>query len=261
MRELHCDSDGIITKEIYEPRIEQWNINRYKVFQSLVNKVIKLVGKGAKILDLGAGEGFFAKCCKENGLNVVAVEGSPVAVKYARETLNIDSKVHNLKYPLEFEDEAFDLVMYHDIYEHVTPEINDNVFKEVFRMLKPKGFFWVITTCKYDFVECPHPEHINNPTPTSLLKVGRKLGFSGKINLSSFNISLFTPYFYDKELNTKPSQVKIRLFLKKHKKFVTMILAPLWVPIGLLNKHILKLPLLDFIWSISNVLFQKKEAR
>jgi len=259
MREPNCDSDGIETDEFYRQRIKQWDINRYKVFRGLVNKAVKLVGHNAKILDLGAGEGFFTKCCQENGLDAIALEGSSCAVEFGQKVLNIDSRAHNLKNPFPFEDEVFDMVMYHEVYEHLTPEINDNVFKEVLRILKPKGFFWVITTCKYDFVERSSLEHINNPTPASLLKYGEKMGFSGKAKMCSFNISLFTPHFYDKELNAKPSQIRIRQFLKKYKKFITLILAPILIPVWILNRYLLRMSVLDFIWSGSNILFQKTE--
>ena len=220
------------------------DLNKIRIFDKLVRRVICLIGDNAQVLDLGGGKGFFAKCCQEHGLeNVKVIDLSPSAIQFSKR-LGIDSKVHNIKDPLPFGDKMFDLVMYHEVYEHISPEVNDKIFREVYRVLKPNGYFWVITTCKYNSWDVlMHPTHINNTTPTALLKYGESFGFDGKRIMSSFNISLFLP-------------ILPRKTGKKYRLHITALLSPIWMPLWFVNKYI-KLPLLDFMCGNSKVLFKK----
>ncbi len=257
MREYAADADGIVLDSVYAARVAQWDPSRWSVFQPWVDKILAFVGRGARVLDLGAGEGFFTKCCVENGLDTTGLEGSRIAVEWGRRALQIDAKVHNLRDPLPFSDKTFDFVMYHDVYEHVPDRVNRVVCSEAFRVLRPSGFFWVITTCKYDLVECAEPEHINNPTPTELARYGRQFGFTARIMRPAFNISLFTPYFHDRDFNPVLWKRKLRDFLEIHHRAVTLAFAPVWVPIWYVNSRVLHCPLLDFVGRTSNVLFRK----
>jgi SAM-dependent methyltransferase len=257
MRKPYCEADGIFTDSYYSGRLKVFSPERVQIFQPFVDKIISLVGRKAKVLDLGAGEGFFAKCCAQNGLDVVALEGSSEAVRYARESLGVDSRKHNLKNPIEFIENYFDFIIYHEVYEHVTAEINKNVFKEAFKLLKPKGYFWVMSVCKYDLVERMELEHVNNTTPTELRKFGEEFGFKGEILRPYFNISLFTPFFYDRDLNINPVMDKFRRFLKRHYYVISLVFAPFWYPIWIINSNLLHWPILDFVTSTCNLIFKK----
>jgi SAM-dependent methyltransferase len=257
MRESYAELDGIIKDTHYAERVKQWDPERWRVFQPLVDKVIKLVGNTATGLDLGAGEGFFTKCCQENGLRVTALEGSTVAVEYGRKALGINIERYNLKDHFLFADNSMDFITYHDVYEHVPQYINENVFRESFRILRPKGIFWVITICKYDFVESSELEHINNPTPTELYRLGKRMGFSATICCPPLNISLFTGKFYDKELNCKPWKKRMRNFIKKNYKPIAFALSPFWLSLWYLNARLLHIDFLDFVSGKSNVIFRK----
>ncbi len=257
MRASAADSDGIIHDAAYAARAARWEASRWRVFQSFVDKVRALAGAHARVLDLGAGEGFFTKCCVENGLRATALEGSPVAVDWGRRNLQIEARVHNLKDRLPFAGGTFDFVMYHDVYEHVPDRINRVVFPEAFRVLLPGGFFWVLTTSRYDFVEATEAEHINNPTPTELVRYGRQFGFTGQILRPAFNISLFTPRFRDRDARAIPWKQKLRAFLEVHHRAVSLAFAPAWLPLWYLNARVLHLTVLDFVGRTSNVLFRK----
>ena len=256
-RPYHADADGVITDAHYEQRVSGWDVRRWREFQPFVDKMKALIGGKGRVLDLGAGEGFLTRCCIENGLDAVGLEGSPVAVRWGRESLGIDIRAHNLKDPLLFTGAMFDLVMYHDVYEHVPDRVNRVVFPEAFRVLKCDGFFWVITTCRYDLVECAELEHINNPTPTELLRYGTAHGFEGRILRPAFNISLFTPWFYDRNFNVKGWKRRLRHALETRHRMISLIFAPLWLPVWYLNARLLHIPLLDFVGRTSNVLFKK----
>jgi len=258
-RKKEADETGVINDDHYRRRVEAWSDPeaRSNEFVTHAKRLLRWAGTGAKVLDLGAGEGFFTKACQNVGLAALALEGSPVAVSWGISHLGIDARLHNLRDPLPLPSAAFDAVLYHDVYEHVPRSINEMVFAEAMRVLKPGGKFWVVTTCRYDFVECAELEHINNPTPTELFRLGQKHGFEGDILRGGFNISLFTPRFYDEAFSSSAWDVRLRSILKRNRRLVTALFAPVWLPLWYLNRRILHLPLLDFVVCTSNVLFRK----
>lgn len=257
MKKLHANADGIIDDVFYEERIKDFRLDSWKKFQKLVDKIKKIIGLPSIVLDLGSGEGFFAKCCQENRLNVIALEGSKSAVEWSRNVLGIDARVHNLKDPLPFGDNTIDFIMSHDVYEHLPQQINENVFRESLRVLKPKGILWITTLCKYDFVERAGPEHITMTTPTGLSRLGKRFGFSATILRPNFNISLFTPNFFDKDLNYSLRQKRFRDWLKRNQRRIDFVLAPFWIPLWYLNSRFLFFEPLDFVSHKSIVIFTK----
>jgi len=259
MRETQADSYGIINNAFYSRRVKEFKPSRWKVFQAFVDKVKIISVPQPLILDLGSGEGFLTKCCQENGLKAIALEGSESAVEWSKENLNIDARTHNLKDPLPFSDNSIDCIISHDVYEHLPGYINENIFKESFRVLKPNGILWIITICKYDFVERAGPEHISMTTPTQLYRFGKKFGFSAVIMRTNFNISLFTPRFFDKDLNFSPRQRDFRGWLKKNHRRIDFMLAPIWIPLWYLNSRFLHLVFLDFVSHKSSVIFKKRK--
>jgi SAM-dependent methyltransferase len=257
MRELQADIYGIINDEHYLARLKSVDPGSWLAFQPLVNRLKRYLGDSASIVDLGSGEGFLAKCCMENGLKTVALEGSAAAVEWSRVNLGVDARKHNLKERLPFKDSSVDCAVYHDVYEHVPQYINETIFDEVFRVIRKGGFFLVVTICRYDYVEAKEKEHITFTTPTELLRFGKRHGFAGTILMPGFNISLLTPRIYDRDFNVNPFQYKMRSWAKRNYKKINLILSPLILPIFFINKYILHVPVLDLICHKSIVLFKK----
>ena len=259
MLENRAYSDGVTKDVHYEKRMKQWAPDRWKIFQKTVDKVLKFSTPLSVCLDLGAGEGFFTKCCKEAGLKCIAFEGSQAAVNWGKSNLGIDSRMHNLKNSLPLEHNSVDFIMYHNVYEHVPQHINKNVFKESFRVLKPEGILWVTTICKYNLVESAKLEHINNTTPSQLYRFGKSFGFKASIVMPTFNFSLFTPNLYDKDLNVCSRKKKIRDWAKRNNRKISFALAPLWFPIWFLNSRVLHVDALDFLNSNASIIFKKNK--
>jgi len=185
-------------------------------------------------------------------MSCVALEGSPVAVAWGREHLAIPIFIHRLEDSLPRDlGDGYDLVIYHDVYEHVPLAVNERVFKEVQRALRPGGYFWVITTCYYDWVETREPVHINNPTPTGLLRYGQARGFEGRILRPVFNLSMFTGVL------NRAWKLRVRRWVKRYHKLISVACAPVWLPIWWLNARWLGWPWLDVVGQSSNVLFRK----
>lgn len=82
-----------------------------------------------KILELGAGAGWYSKYLADKGCSVTSLDQSPL-FKDSR----IDIKVVNLEEKLDFANEVFDYIIAWDIIEHVS---NDKqLFAEIHRVAK-----------------------------------------------------------------------------------------------------------------------------
>lgn len=91
------------------------------------------------ILDLGCGDGLFAKTCLGESKVDVGLDPSPKAVKLARKNKAYKKVVLAKADKIPFKDKSFETVISNSVLEHI--EDLDAVFKKVYRVLKPKGKF------------------------------------------------------------------------------------------------------------------------
>jgi methionine biosynthesis protein MetW len=98
--------------------------------------LVKEVGKGKKVLDLGCLGGQLSKHIKDQNNDVYGVELNAKAAA-AAEALGVKVKVFDLNDGIPFEDEYFDVVH----AGHILENIYDTkfLFEECNRVLKPKG--------------------------------------------------------------------------------------------------------------------------
>jgi SAM-dependent methyltransferase len=118
-----------------ESSIEAWQRMMQPVFKRAVHLLQKYKGKG-RLLDVGAGFGFFLSEMKRRGWEVMGVEISQKGMDYARDVLGV--KIY--PGPLEkvgFPENYFDAVTAFYVIEHLP---NPMAFvKECHRVLKPGG--------------------------------------------------------------------------------------------------------------------------
>jgi SAM-dependent methyltransferase len=102
--------------------------------------------QGAVVLDAGCGCGYGSHHLATAGAEqVVGVDVSPEAIEYARshyDVRNLDFRVADVT-ALAFSDEAFDVVVCLEVFEHVADQ--QRLLAEVHRVLKPGGRFVVST--------------------------------------------------------------------------------------------------------------------
>lgn len=102
----------------------------------LLEKVVQIMKdeRKGKALDLGCGDGDYAKRLKELGFDVVASDIDSKRFKYHN---LIKFEASNLDKPLPFPESSFDYVLLLEVVEHI---YNPNfVIGQVNRILKPKG--------------------------------------------------------------------------------------------------------------------------
>jgi len=120
-------------------------------FVKFLKKELGLRGKdlpfeGFKVLDLGSGEGKNAAHFASLGAEVHAIELSSVAHKNSKDRYgNLNIKFYNTSFakPLKFENGYFDIVLDVTSSNSLTADEREVYLKEVKRVLKPSGFFFV----------------------------------------------------------------------------------------------------------------------
>jgi len=125
----YLDSAGQIREFGYRQG-GQWN------FQSLLDKLIELLGLPENVLDLGPGCGGFVATANNNGIKSVGLEFSQFAIDHAimgAEKYLVKCDVAQTPWPVK---EQFDIVTAIDLFEHVFSEDADAIIKETKRTAK-----------------------------------------------------------------------------------------------------------------------------
>lgn len=102
--------------------------------------------RGKSVLDLGCGSGYGAAMIASVARNVVAVDVSEEAVRFASEhhaASNLSHRVIQPDAPLPFESASFDVVLSFQVIEHVRDDAR--YVAEALRVLRPGGTLIVIT--------------------------------------------------------------------------------------------------------------------
>ena len=124
--------------------------------------------KDKTILNIGTGFGWFEYNVKDVVKEVYGIEpfeeGLSTAKKYLTEIPNI---ILNTGSALElpFGDCTFDVVVSWDVIEHIPPNSEEQMVREMCRVLKPNGKIYLTT---------PHSSIINNITDPAWLLIGHR---------------------------------------------------------------------------------------
>lgn len=121
--------------------VEYWNISHKKMYESFAKRFMKN-GSG-KILDIGAGLGFFVKFAQEKGWKSYGVEISKGGYKYAKEKLHLENFFCGKLEEMGFENESFDIITMWDVIEHLLEP--RSILKKNAELLKKDGVLFLHT--------------------------------------------------------------------------------------------------------------------
>ena len=163
------------------------------------------------ILDVGSGSGWLVKMFQENGFQAVGCDMSPLAVK---DSLVVQGDATSLPFP----QNSFDLVTAISLIEHLPHPKEERFLHEVRRVLRSKGYFFLITPnfgTPLRLVQgkgwhgYKDPTHVQFYTRSSLIHLLRRHGF----RKSSAQLPLPDPDQFDWMIT--PTLYRLPLPLKK----------------------------------------------
>lgn len=108
--------------------------------------------KNMRCIDFGCGHGNFAHALLRKGASfILGIDYGENSIKYAnqaKEVLGVPDNELTFKlgsvYATEQEEESFDFAVQNGVFHHLDDE--KKAYMEVFRVLKPGGWFWIYTT-------------------------------------------------------------------------------------------------------------------
>lgn len=138
--------------------------------------------QNGRILDYGAGTGYFARAMEKAGWDVTAIEKSPQARELAQKEFGFT--MHPETYLTQLGDKEFDVVTLWHVMEHI--QELDTFWDELYRIIDDTGIAVIaVPNCKsYDarhykenWAAYDVPRHLWHFTPTTIMRWGERHGF------------------------------------------------------------------------------------
>lgn len=104
---------------------------------------VKLVGKGAKVLDLGCASGYQSQLLRDQGLQVVGLDLSPKMIAQARKKIRGVKFVVGDMTNMDFNAKVFAGVYARASLLHIPKKFILKVLKSVHKILKDNGIFYL----------------------------------------------------------------------------------------------------------------------
>jgi 2-polyprenyl-3-methyl-5-hydroxy-6-metoxy-1,4-benzoquinol methylase/glycosyltransferase involved in cell wall biosynthesis len=102
--------------------------------------VLRLVGTGKRVLELGCASGYMSRILRERNCSVVGVELDPLAAEKAETCCDrvVNGDLDHIDFSSELESERFDVVVAADVLEHLKDPVS--VLRNLRCVLQPEGY-------------------------------------------------------------------------------------------------------------------------
>jgi len=115
----------------------------YIYYLKELEEFVKLLPKGAKILDAGCGNGLVTKYFCDKGFDVVAFDSSENMLKIAKNRCPQAKFIKSDIRQINFKDNSFDAIFCYAVLIHISKTECKKVLKNFTNILKPEGFLFV----------------------------------------------------------------------------------------------------------------------
>jgi len=134
-------------------------------FSALLRKAQVRVAEGARVLEIGFGNGTFLEFGRRRGWKMHGTEVNPGLLECAVENGFHVTEAETLE---AFHSQAFQMVAAFDVMEHIPLEALPGFLSEVRRVLKPAGYF----VARFPNGDSPFGRHIQNGDVTHKTAIG-----------------------------------------------------------------------------------------
>lgn len=125
-------------------------LSRMSQHSVFVEQSMEYFPQRGDVLELGAGLGSDSIFLANHGYKVVATDFSQLALNRIPETENLQTKLLDLSEPFPFKNNTFDTVYAHLSLHYFNRQITQQIFDEIYRILKPGGVIAVLLNSKSD---------------------------------------------------------------------------------------------------------------
>ncbi|PIR90804.1 hypothetical protein COU05_00055 [bacterium (Candidatus Gribaldobacteria) CG10_big_fil_rev_8_21_14_0_10_37_21] len=173
--------------------------NDLKRFFKFLRKTEKIIPEGLVVLDLGSGTGRNANYLAQLGSKVIGLEISKTALNLAKarareEGVEVDYRLLDIGSIYPFENEQFDLVLDVMSSNSLNEKEREIYLKEVFRVLKNGGFFFVKALCKDGDKNAKNLLKIN-PSKEKDTYLNKDMGLTERVFTKDDFIKMYAQYF------------------------------------------------------------------
>ncbi len=119
---------------------DEFIYGRYQIFDE-VKKDLKNLKPNSKVLDLGSGTGHLSKFISELGHEVIGIDPSKKMLDLASKNFSDIKFIDAISVDLPFDQNTFDYVVSIEVLRYLNKQDVINTYKEIYRVLKPNGFF------------------------------------------------------------------------------------------------------------------------
>ena len=156
-------------------------------------KIISSVTEGGKLLEVGAGAGYFLDEARSAGFEPYGLEFNPVQANFVRNELNIPCEESSLDHSV-FAGKKFDVVYHCDVISHLFDPIAD--FKQMNQRMKADsilvfetGNLGEVDPKYFDDIDCfQYPDHLFFFSTENLVTLLKQTGFE-LVNIHRYSIS------------------------------------------------------------------------
>jgi len=129
-----------VVKDSYNKIAREFSFSRHYVWAD-TQVFLDYIKNGDKVLDLGCGNGRLVDMLLSKEIEYFGVDQSEELIKNARKNYSeLQFDVMEAT-KLDYKDEEFDAIFSVSVLNHIPPVKHKDFFNEVFRVLKPGGYF------------------------------------------------------------------------------------------------------------------------
>ncbi|MDP2951185.1 MAG: class I SAM-dependent methyltransferase [bacterium] len=188
--------------------------NDLKRFFKFLRKTEKIIPAGLVVLDLGSGTGRNINYLAQLGSKVTGLEISQTALDLAKERafaigVEVDYRLFDIGSVYPFENEQFDLVLDVMSSNSLNEKEREIYLREVFRVLKSGGFFFVKALCKDGDKNAKNLLKIS-PGKEKDTYLNRDMGLTERVFTQDDFIKIYAQYFKVIQLTKKTNYAQFK---------------------------------------------------